>query len=84
MTLYAGHMTGPDQAAYELRQALLGIMRLEDPLDSVEHVKSDDGSAVIEVRLYPAEAIELADWIRSKTEASVDSPFQGQFSFTTE
>jgi hypothetical protein len=79
MTLYAGRMTSPEQAARELAAAIGAIMVASDHMDTVCVIGNH-----IEVRLYPAEAVELASWIRSNTEPSRDNPWQQQFDFKTE
>lgn len=79
--LYAGRMTSVDQAVRELQDAINGIMVVSFPSATV--IPCPDADSV-EVHLWPEEAIELADWIRSRTQASADNPAQAQFSFSTE
>lgn len=79
MTVYSWHVTDTQKASEDLRAAVDGIMVIDDPGGTF----LTDGEFV-ELRLWPAEAIELADWIKSRTEASRDNPWQRQFEFSTD
>jgi hypothetical protein len=70
MMLYAGHMTSAKQAAYELREAITAIVPLSSDEGCVEFLGG------VSLDLNPATALELADWIRSNTQASRDNPNQ--------
>lgn len=86
MTTYSWHMTDPKQATNELVDALDAIGMRPKASVSLEAVEFADIKlpAGVEILFTPAMAIELAMWLKERTQARPHGPYQGQFSFTTE